>query len=114
MAELVVDPVASLWRGLLAMLHAIDEETLGLVVGGRINMAGHGMHPVGMMVPLRRIMLHRRGRAAIVDVLLGDGLPRYVGAIRCARQYQGFLDANESSFAVGLAFVKADRAGVGL
>ena len=58
---------------------------------------------------LRRSVLHRRRRAAIVDVLLDDGFPRHMGAVGNARQHQGFLDANKGALTVAPAFVQAHR-----
>src|SRR5579863_5940359 len=95
---------------LLAIFPAVEHETLRIFHIGKSPV--YEVPPVdGRSRPLR-IMLHRRPRTAVVDVFVGNRLPRHAIAIGRARQDQRLLNANKSSLAVSLAFIEADRAGV--
>src|SRR5580698_10667169 len=96
---------------LLAIFPAVEHKTLWIFHIGKSPV--YEVPVDGRSHPLR-IMSHRQPRTAVVDVFVGNRLPRHAIAIGHARQYQRLLNANKSPLAIGLAFVETDRPGVGL
>ena len=60
---------------LFAIFPAVEHEALGWICHQRMNSSNHIMVPGRAQARLRRIMLHGRCRAAVVDILVGNWLP---------------------------------------
>src|SRR3984957_15897738 len=95
---------------LLAIFAAVEHETLWIFHIGKSPV--YEVPVDGRSRPLR-IMSHRRPCTAVVDVFVGNRLPRHAIAIGRACQHQRLLNANISHLSGVLAFIEADRAGLG-